>query len=123
MYGRKKEKSLLTVTENGYGKRTDLVDYLRRSEDGTRQPQSRGGKGMKNYNITQKTGVVCGCRVVDDTDDVMLIDSGGIIIRMPASDINVYRRDTQGVILMRVEGQVIGVEKVDAQEKNQEEEP
>ena len=116
-------KSLLTVTENGYGKRTDLVDYLRRSEDGTRQPQSRGGKGMKNYNITQKTGLVCGCRVVDDTDDVMLIDSGGIIIRMPASDINVYRRDTQGVILMRVEGQVIGVEKVDAQEKNQEEEP
>lgn len=111
-------KCLLTVTENGYGKRTDLNDYLRLSEDGTRQPQNRGGKGLKNYNITAKTGMVVGCRVVSENEDVMLIESGGVIIRMPASDINVYKRDTQGVILMRVEdgNQVIGVERVDSQE-------
>ena len=57
--------------------------------------------------------------MVGDGEDVILIESGGVIIRMPASDINVYKRDTQGVILMRVEGdsQVIGVEKVDNQEE------
>lgn len=114
-------KCLLTVTENGYGKRTDLNDYLRLSEDGTRQPQNRGGKGLKNYNITAKTGMVVGCRVVSENEDVMLIESGGVIIRMPASDINVYKRDTQGVILMRVEdgNQVIGVERVDSQEQEE----
>lgn len=113
-------KSLLTVTANGYGKRTDIMEYFRLSEDGTRHPQNRGGKGLKNYNITAKTGPVVACRVVGAGEDVMLIESGGVIIRMPASDINVYKRDTQGVILMRVEGdsQVIGVEKVDNQEEN-----
>ena len=72
---------------------------------------------MKNYNITPKTGNVVACRVVSEEDDVMLIESGGVIIRMPVSDINIYRRDTQGVILMRVEedSQVIGVERVDGQ--------
>lgn len=114
------EKSLLTVTANGYGKRTEINEYLRLSEDGTRQPQNRGGKGLKNYNITAKTGPVVACRVVGENEDVMLIESGGVIIRMPASDINVYKRDTQGVILMRVEGdsQVIGVEKIDHQEEH-----
>lgn len=114
------EKSLLTVTANGYGKRTEIKEYLRLSEDGTRQPQNRGGKGLKNYNITAKTGPVVACRVVGENEDVMLIESGGVIIRMPASDINIYKRDTQGVILMRVEGdsQVIGVEKIDQQEDN-----
>ena len=114
------EKSLLTVTANGYGKRTEINEYLRLSEDGTRQPQNRGGKGLKNYNITAKTGPVVACRVVGENEDVMLIESGGVIIRMPASDINVYKRDTQGVILMRVEGdsQVIGVEKIYHQEEH-----
>ena len=114
-------KCLLTVTENGFGKRTNLTDYLRLSEDGTRQPQNRGGKGLKNYSITSKTGAVVGCRVVGEEDDVMLIESGGVIIRMPASDINIYKRDTQGVILMRVEGEskVIGVERIDGQEKEE----
>lgn len=114
------EKSLLTVTANGYGKRTEINEYLRLSEDGARQPQNRGGKGLKNYNITAKTGPVVACRVVGENEDVMLIESGGVIIRMPASDINVYKRDTQGVILMRVEGdsQVIGVEKIDHQEEH-----
>ena len=108
-------KQLLTVTEQGFGKRTELGEYLRLAEDGTRQPQGRGGKGMKNYNITQKTGKVAGVRVVCDEDDIMLIENGGVIIRMHASDINVYKRDTQGVIVMRVEegNRVIAVERAD----------
>lgn len=115
-------KALLTVTEQGYGKRTALSEYLRQSEDGSRQPQSRGGKGMKNYNITEKTGKVAGVRVVGEEDDVMLIETGGVIIRMAASDINLYRRDTQGVIVMRVEpgDRVIAVERLDREEDAQE---
>ena len=110
-------KQLLTVTELGYGKRTDLNEYLRLSEDGTRQAQCRGGKGVKNYNITARTGKIAGVRVVSDEDDIMLIESGGVIIRMPASGINVYKRDTQGVIVMKVEpgSRVIGIERVGAE--------
>ena len=110
-------KQLLTVTELGYGKRTDLNEYLRLSEDGTRQAQGRGGKGVKNYNITARTGKIAGVRVVSDEDDIMLIESGGVIIRMPASGINVYKRDTQGVIVMKVEpgSRVIGIERVGAE--------
>ena len=96
-------KTLLTVTENGYGKRTELPEYLRTGPDGEKLPQSRGGKGLKNYNITPKTGSVAGCVVVGETDDVMLIENGGVIIRVPASSINVYKRDVMGVIIMRIE--------------------
>ena len=96
-------KTLLTVTENGYGKRTALPEYLRTGPDGRRVPQSRGGKGLKNYNITPKTGPVAGCVVVGESDDVMLIENGGVIIRVPAGSINVYKRDVQGVIVMRIE--------------------
>ena len=73
-------KTLLTVTENGYGKRTELAEYLRTGPDGEKVPQSRGGKGLKNYNITSKTGNIAGCRVVGDKDDVMLIENGGVKI-------------------------------------------
>ena len=96
-------KTLLTVTQNGYGKRTELSEYLRTGPNGEKIPQSRGGKGLKNYNITPKTGIVAGCRVVSDTDDVMLIENGGVIIRVRAADINIYKRDVQGVIIMRIE--------------------
>ncbi len=96
-------KQLLSVTEYGYGKRTEIEEYLRLGEDGARRPQQRGGKGLKNYNITAKTGRIAGVAIVDDADDVMLIENGGVLIRMAAVDINVYKRDTQGVILMRVE--------------------
>ena len=115
-------KQLLTVTELGYGKRTDLNEYLRLSEDGTRQAQGRGGKGVKNYNITARTGKIAGVRVVSDEDDIMLIESGGVIIRMPASGINVYKRDTQGVIVMKVEpgSRVIGIERVAVEESETE---
>ena len=110
-----KGKQLLTVTEFGYGKRTQIEEYMRLGEDGQRRPQQRGGKGLKNYNITAKTGRIAGVAIVDDEDDVMLIENGGVLIRMAAADINVYKRDTQGVILMRVEAgnRVISVDRVD----------
>ena len=104
------DKDLLTVTGNGYGKRTDLMEY---------HVQNRGGKGLKNYNLTAKTGLVAGIAVVDDSDDVMLIEDGGVIIRMAASDINTYGRGAQGVILMRLEegNQVIAVQRTDKEEE------
>ena len=113
-------KSLLTVTENGYGKRTAVESYLR-GED--RQPQTRGGKGLRNYRLTGKTGLVAGAAIVDDTNDVMLIESGGVVLRTPAASINLYGRDTQGVILMRIEegNRVIGVEAISNTEENGEE--
>ena len=112
-------ETLLTVTENGYGKRTELAEYLRTGPDGEKIPQSRGGKGLKNYNITSKTGNIAGCRVVGDKDDVMLIENGGVIIRIPASSINVYKRDTQGVIVMRIDegNKVVSIERVEQEEE------
>jgi len=111
-------KTLLTVTENGFGKRTELSEYLRTGPNGEKVAQSRGGKGLKNYNITAKTGLVAGCRVVANTDDVMLIDNGGVIIRVPASSINVYKRDVMGVIVMRIEegNKLVSMERVAAVE-------
>ena len=113
--------TLLTVTENGFGKRTELIEYLRTGPDGEKVAQSRGGKGLKNYNITPKTGKVAGCRVVKDTDDVMLIENGGVIIRVPAASINVYKRDVQGVIIMRIEegNQLVSVERVESVEEEE----
>ena len=111
-------KQLLTVTENGYGKRTNVEEFMR-GESGV--PQSRGGSGMKGYQITEKTGKIAGVKVVSDEDDVLLIESGGVIIRMAAKDINIYSRTTRGVIVMRVDegSKVIGVERA----RHEEEEP
>ena len=115
-------KTLLTVTVNGYGKRTELTEYLRTGPNGEKIAQGRGGKGLKNYNITPKTGNVAGCRVVADNDDVMLIENGGVIIRIPASSINIYKRDVQGVIVMRIEegNQVVSLERVENMEEAEE---
>ena len=112
-------KTLLTVTTNGFGKRTELSEYLRTGPNGEKQAQGRGGKGLKNYNITAKTGPIAGCCVVGENDDVMVIENGGVIIRVPASSINIYKRDVQGVIVMRVEegNQVVSVERVEAEEE------
>ena len=112
-------KTLLTVTQRGYGKRTELAEYLRTGPNGEKIAQGRGGKGLKNYNITPKTGLIAGCRVVDEQDDVMLIENGGVIIRVPASQINVYKRDVQGVIVMRVEegNQLVALERIEKEEE------
>ena len=114
-------KTLLTVTENGFGKRTELQEYLRTGPDGEKIPQSRGGKGLKNYNITPKTGTIAGCRVVGENDDVMLIENSGVIIRIPASTINIYKRDVQGVIVMRIEegNSLVSMERIDAMEETE----
>ncbi len=84
---------LLTVTENGFGKKTELSEY---------KTQYRGGKGITNYNITEKTGNVAGIKIVDDDEDIMLISSDGTIIRISAGEIPVYSRATQGVRVMRI---------------------
>ncbi len=91
-------KFLLTVTEQGFGKRTEVEEYLRGDS-----VQSRGGKGMKNYRLTDKTGPVAGATVVSGEEDVLLIESGGIILRTAVEDISIYSRATQGVKLMRIE--------------------
>ena len=111
-------KTLLTVTENGFGKRTELIEYLRTGPNGEKIPQQRGGKGLKNYNITPKTGSIAGCRVVGENDDVMLIENSGVIIRIPANTINVYKRDVQGVIVMRIEegNKLVSMERVENEE-------
>ncbi len=111
-------KTLLTVTVNGYGKRTELSEYLRTGPDGEKVAQNRGGKGLKNYNITEKTGKIAGCRVVAENDDVMVIENGGVIIRIPAASVNIYKRDVQGVIVMRIEegNEVVSIERVDGEE-------
>ena len=77
---------------------------------------------MKIYNITEKTGIVAGCRVVGETDDVMVIENGGVIIRSPASSININKRDVQGVIVMRIEegNQVVSLERVEPEEEGNE---
>ena len=113
-------KTLLTITENGFGKRTELPEYLRTGPDGEKIPQGRGGKGLKNYNITPKTGAVAGCRVVGESDDIMVIENGGVIIRTPVSNINIYKRDVQGVIVMRIEegNKVVSIERVEKIEEN-----
>ena len=89
--------SVLTVTENGYGKRTEAIEYLRAGD-----VQSRGGKGKRSHNITEKTGKIAGIRVVDEDDDILLISDDGTIIRMAAASVNIYSRTAQGVILMRI---------------------
>ena len=89
--------TLLSVTERGFGKRTALTEY---------KIQTRGGKGLRNYALSQKTGKVVGIRAVDAADDIMLISSDGIIIRMQLDTIPLIGRSTQGVRLMRLQPDV-----------------
>lgn len=112
--------SVLTVTEKGYGKRTPIDEYLRGvvCEGAEKTAQSRGGLGLKNYNITEKTGKVAAVKVVADSDDVLIISDDGTIIRMAASDISMYSRATQGVRLMRIgeDARVISIARTEKEE-------
>ena len=92
------DASVLSITEHGYGKRTPAAEYIRGGEE----PQHRGGSGMKNYNITDKTGPVAAVKVVYDTDDVLVVSDDGVIIRMEAAGISELGRATQGVRIMRL---------------------
>jgi DNA gyrase, A subunit len=85
--------SLLTVTDNGYGKRTEIESY---------RIQNRGGYGLTNYKIDDVRGHVCGIKIVDETDDIILVSSDGIIIRILASDVRIMGRIAKGVRVMRV---------------------
>ncbi len=95
--------TLLTITENGFGKRTELDEY---------RVQIRGGKGVITYKITPKTGKLVGARIATEEDDVMLITDTGTIIRLEVKDISVLGRSTQGVTLMRTNdgGKVVSIE-------------
>ena len=111
--------TLLSVTENGYGKRTPIEEYVR----GGGEPQHRGGKGMRGYNCTEKTGKVADCKVVDENDDILIISDDGTIIRMAVDGISTYGRATQGVRLMRVaEGsRVISIARTEKEEAEESE--
>ena len=95
------DSQLLVVTENGYGKRTKLVD-----EDGedVYRITNRGGKGVKTLNITEKTGQLISINDVTDEDDLMIINKSGLTIRMKISDLRVMGRATQGVRLINIKG-------------------
>ncbi len=103
--------TLLAITENGFGKRTELEEY---------RVQTRGGKGVITYKITPKTGNIVGIRIVDETDDVMLITDTGTIIRLNVGGISILGRSTQGVTLMRTnEGKVVSIEKISEKEEEE----
>ncbi|MFU0801013.1 MAG: DNA gyrase subunit A [Xylanivirga thermophila] len=106
---------ILSVSQHGYGKRTKFEEY---------RVTRRGGKGIKTMNLTEKTGDLVALKVVTDDDDIMMINSEGVIIRMPAKDISVMGRNTQGVMLMRMdEGEeVVSIARVDKEEEEEEEE-
>ena len=93
-------KDILAVTENGYGKRTKLEEY---------RVQTRGGKGIFTYKLTEKTGDLIGLVSAPEESDVMLITSDGTVIRMHVDEISVYGRQTQGVRLMKLEPDVTTV--------------
>lgn len=95
--------TLLAITENGFGKRTELDEY---------RVQNRGGKGVITYKITPKTGELIGVRIAVEGEDVMLVTNTGTIIRLKVDDISVLGRSTQGVTLMRTNdgGKVVSVE-------------
>ena len=103
--------TLLAITENGFGKRTELEEY---------RVQTRGGKGVITYKITPKTGNIVGIRIVDETDDVMLITDTGTIIRLNVGGISILGRSTQGVTLMRTnDGKVVSIEKISEKEEEE----
>ena len=95
--------TLLAITENGFGKRTELDEY---------RVQNRGGKGVITYKVTPKTGMLVGIRIATEEDDVMLITDTGTIIRISVKDVSVLGRSTQGVTLMRTNdgGKVVSIE-------------
>ena len=117
----REDGKLLTVTENGYGKRTEISEYLRGGE-GEGEAQNRGGLGKKNYQITEKTGKVAAIKVVTDADDVLIISDDGTIIRMDAASISTLSRSTQGVRLMRISdgAKVIAIARTDKEEESDE---
>ena len=104
---------MLSITENGYGKRTDVEEY---------RLQQRGGKGIKAMNLTEKTGKLAAQLLVHDEEDLLLITNDGTVIRTPVSSISVLGRNTQGVRLMRVaeDSKVVCVARAEAEPEEEE---
>ena len=104
-----KKATLLAITENGFGKRTELDEY---------RVQTRGGKGVITYKITPKTGNIIGIRIVSEDEDIMLVTNSGTIIRLKVTDVSVLGRSTQGVTLMRTSGdeKVVSIETIEPEE-------
>ena len=102
-----KNATLLAITENGFGKRTELEEY---------RVQNRGGRGVITYKITPKTGKIVGIRIANGDEDVMLITDTGTIIRLKINEVSVLGRATQGVTLMRTSdgGKVVSIEIIDS---------
>ena len=111
----REDSTLLVVTENGFGKRTEIEEY---------KTQIRGGKGILTYRVTEKTGKVAGVKLVYESDEIMLISSDGTIIRMKVADISILGRATQGVTLMRTsEGNiVVSIARIEEKDDEEEEE-
>ena len=108
------KSTLLAITENGFGKRTDLEEY---------RVQNRGGKGVITYKVTPKTGNIVGIRIANSDDDVMMITDTGTIIRLKVEEISILGRATQGVTLMRTNdgGKVVSIETIPREETIEEE--
>ena len=108
-----KDNTLLAITENGFGKRTELDEY---------RVQTRGGKGVITYKITSKTGDIVGVRIANENQDVMMITDKGILIRIGVKEVSILGRATQGVTLMRTNdgGKVVSIETISDEEKLEE---
>ncbi len=103
--------TLLAITENGFGKRTDLEEY---------RVQNRGGKGVTTYKVTPKTGDIVGIRIVNGDEDVMLITDTGTVIRLKVAEISILGRSTQGVTLMRTnDGKVVSITTLEPEEEEE----
>jgi len=104
------QATLLAITENGFGKRTELEEY---------RVQNRGGKGVITYKVTPKTGEIVGIKIVTGVEDIMLVTDTGTIIRLNSGEISVLGRATQGVTLMRTnDGRVVSIEKIVDEEQD-----
>ena len=103
-------EDLLVVIQNGYGKRTDIDEY---------RSQIRAGKGIKTYNMSEKTGEIVGATMVNNEDELMLINSDGVLIRLRVDDISVFGRVTSGVKLMKTDDEVnvVSIAKINTDEE------
>ena len=101
---------LLVVSENGLGKRTDITEY---------RSQIRAGKGIKTYNNSEKTGKIVGAEMVNEDDEIMIINSDGVLIRLRVDDISVFGRVTSGVKLMKTDDEVnvVSIAKINTDEE------
>ena len=101
---------LLVVSQNGFGKRTEIEEY---------RSQIRAGKGIKTYNMSDKTGKIVGATMVNNEDELMLINSDGVLIRLRVDDISVFGRVTSGVKLMKTDDEVdvVSIAKINAEEE------